>query len=30
MRADLREGDRLSDVFERANGWRSILSKDRN
>jgi prephenate dehydrogenase len=30
MRADLGEGDRLSEVFERANGWRSVLSKDRN
>jgi prephenate dehydrogenase len=30
IRTDLEEGDRLSDVFERANRWRSVLSKDRN
>jgi prephenate dehydrogenase len=30
LRADLRDGDRLADVFEQAHRWRSVLSKDRN
>jgi prephenate dehydrogenase len=27
LRADLRDGDRLADVFEQAHRWRSLLSK---
>ena len=27
LRADLRDGDRLADVFDEANRWRSLLSK---
>jgi prephenate dehydrogenase len=30
LRADLGDGDRLSDVFEQANRWRGALSTDRN
>jgi prephenate dehydrogenase len=30
LRADLRDGERLADIFDEAHRWRGVLSKDRN